>query len=137
MSTIRIPSAEKIAAGAALCRAVQMALVKPLPGLEHYCTAASIADERPVIVEYQYGYVICGARDVRLPHAILQGGGAFVRVKPLEEDSEWHPEKVICVYGGALPLSRRGKPSRVKSAPSPKADDVDDSEQLAKDLGIL
>lgn len=147
MSRFDLPSRERIARGAAKCKAVQRALANPLPGCERYCTPESVKAERPVVVVYQFGYVICSAFDTELPVSELPGGGEFVEYRPLEEEDEWHPEKIVCVYRATLPRVNRAKgesrkPKRTRKPkpaviPTPPVTIEADDADLVHELGIL
>lgn len=141
MSKFDLPRSDRIARGAARCKAVQAALAKPLAGCEAYCTDASVAAEKPIVVVYQYGYVICGALDYECAVSDLPGGGELIEVRELREGDEWHPEKIIYVYGGNLPqTARRGKLARARTGPpNPTVvrEEITFDDTLAEELGIL
>lgn len=146
-----IPTPARLFRAAMQNKYVIAALANPLPGVEHYCTEASVKAERPVAVVYEHGYVVCSAFDCELHTSELPGAGAFVEVRPLEPEDEWHPERIRYVYRATMPQSKIGKsagqpvkPTRSRKPKKPPSDPAKNSEPdelddaaLAETLGLL
>lgn len=144
-----IPTPARLFRAAMQNKAILAALARPVAGLEHYCTEAAVKAERPVAVVYQYGYVVCTAFDCELSTAELPGAGAFIEVRPLEPEDEWHPERIRYVYQATLPKSKIGKAAgkpdkpprkpraKAVAAPSAQSSEPLDDAALAAELGLL